>query len=216
MKIAIIIPDRNDRPQFLQNCLRMIGMQIKQPSQIILVNHPPISPEFDLLERIKKGYEQVSNYIDVVAIIENDDWYSKHYLKFMADNYHSFGCPDIFGVDYTYYYHLRSNGVTKLLHKNRASLFNTLIKPGLNIKWNEIKNPFVDIFLWRQLKGITLSPERPLSIGIKHGIGLCGGRAHRSNFIYQETNSNFLRQYLDSQSLKFYENIYCNRSVATT
>jgi hypothetical protein len=41
IKVGIIIPDRNDRPELLTNCMRMIEAQTLKPTVIELVNDKP-------------------------------------------------------------------------------------------------------------------------------------------------------------------------------
>jgi hypothetical protein len=94
------------------------------------------------------------------------------------------GRPDCFGVDYTYYYHVGIRAWLHMRHPGRASAFSTLLAPGCldRLEWPSDDNPFLDIEIWKQLRGPTFAPAEPVSIGIKHGIGLSGGQGHRRDW----------------------------------
>ena len=84
MKIGIIIPDKNDRPHFLKNCLRMIEAQSVKPDIIELVNQNPIDIDpngyvepglaCDITFRYRTGYERLRNKgLDGIFLMENED-----------------------------------------------------------------------------------------------------------------------------------------------
>jgi hypothetical protein len=84
MRIGVIIPDRGDRPEFLANCLRMLKRQTVKPVGIALINFPPTSNEKDITTRYRVGYSKWSaSSCDVIALIENDDYYAPTYLEKM-------------------------------------------------------------------------------------------------------------------------------------
>lgn len=207
MKIGLIIPDRGDRPKLTENCIRMIKNQTIEPYQIVHVNFAPLDERPDLCKRYKSGYKQLSE-VDLIFFIENDDWYHENYLKFMAQQWQEAGEPDIFGIDYTYYYHLPTKRYFKYGHEGRASMMNTCIKPGLLIKWPADHFRFVDMELWRQLRGETIAPEKIYSVGMKgHGEGMHGGTGHNNKlFRYDHEDNGFLMDTLDTESYKFYSN----------
>jgi len=205
IKVAVIIPDRGDRPLFLKNCSRMVGMQTKQPDQIIHVNYKPLTQSFDLVNRIRLGYSEVNDDIDVVAIMENDDWYSQDYLSVMCSEWDKAGRPDIFGIQNKIYYHIKER---KYQHwdTRHPPLMNTLIKNNLTLTFPREGTTGVDTHLWTELKGKTFNPKKILSLGIKHGEGLCGGRGHNLSFGYKKDDINltYLKSIVDRQSLDFY------------
>ena len=89
--IGVIIPDRGDRPKFLENCLRMLKAQTMQPTIIEIVNDAPFSDEKDITLRYRLGYERLRNKeIEVIALIENDDWYAPDYLEIMYNKFSIF------------------------------------------------------------------------------------------------------------------------------
>ena len=121
------------------------------------------------------------------------------------------GKPEIFGTNYTYYYHIGMLKFKKLVHFRRASAMNTLIKPDLNIVWPVDNDPYTDLNLWKQLNGVTFTPKEIISIGIKHNIGKTGGQYHNSKLNrYENSDPNmmFLKEHLDINSFKFYRSIH--------
>jgi len=213
--IAVIIPDRGDRPKMLANCIRMMEGQTLKP-YIWLVDEKPKSELPDITYRYRTGYNFLSNPkldIDLIFFIESDDWYHHNYLYTMYSCWLSEGKPDLMGIDYTYYYHLKLRKYFKYGHAGRASMMNTCIVPGLTFKWPVDSYRFVDMYLWDKLRGLTISPEKPISIGMKgHGEGMTGGTGHDSKLHrYVNEDNGFLEKYLDKESLEFYGN-YTNPS----
>jgi glycosyltransferase involved in cell wall biosynthesis len=216
MRVAVLIPDRGDRPLFLENCLRMLRAQTLQPNHIEIVNDTPLSEECDITWRYRIGYDRLRNQnFDVIALIENDDWYSPDYLKVMVNKWNALGNPEIFGTNYTIYYHLRLRAYYTMFHDRRASAMNTLLKPDLeHINWPADSDPYTDIWLWKFcLKGFTFKPDSAISIGMKHGVGLCGGlshtdRLHRYTGKRGQPDNGFLQSTLDPESYNFYSNLF--------
>lgn len=221
MNIGIIIPDRGDRPQFKANCLRMLGDQTLMPTYINIVDYPPKSSKKDITARYRIGYAMCNEFhrdikpLDIIALWENDDFYAPDYLKAMVGHWLQEGKPDIIGTSYTIYYHIKLRKYYTMNHSTRASAMNTLLKPGLKINWPVDEDPFTDLHLWRQLKGVTVTPEKHIAIGIKHGVGLTGGKSHVDRFDRYELprgtddqDFKFLESVLDPESFKFYSNYF--------
>lgn len=208
MRVGIIIPDRGDRPEFLKNCLRMISNQTLQPSIIELVNDEPLSKECDITWRYRTGYDRLRNKeLDIIALIENDDWYSPTYLETMVNEWINRGKPNIIGTDHTIYYHIGLFAHFTMHHTQRSSAMSTLIRPDLEFKWCQDNEPYTDIHLWESLKGIIFKPENTICMGIKHGVGLCGGRSHvdrLNRYVNKDENKDFLKKILDLDSYWFY------------
>jgi hypothetical protein len=207
--IGVIIPDRGDRPKFLANCKRMIAAQSIAPDQIILVSDKPINKVPDLTKRIREGFEFAKDIgCDVILIMENDDFYHVDYIATMLKEWKIAGRPDIFGTSSTVYYHVLKRQFKKLDHPKRASLMNTLIKCDAQINWPNDEEIFLDLNIWKQLKGKTFEPGFMISMGIKHGQGLCGGRGH-SSMIYNNDDPNweYLKNNIDPESFEFYYSI---------
>lgn len=214
IKFGVIIPDRNDRPEFLKNCLRMLNNQTVLPKIITIVNDPPTSEECDITKRYRMGYDRLRNLgLDVIFLIENDDWYSNEYFEYMLFNWDVNNKPDIFGTNYTIYYHLKLKAWHKMLHDDRASAMNTLIKADLNFNWGNDNDPYTDMHLWKILKGLTFEPSDIIgiiSIGMKHGIGKCGGAFHvdrLQRYINKDEDMLWLKRKIDSDSFNFYSQI---------
>lgn len=226
MKIACLIPDRNDRPLFLEQCYKMLANQTVKVDFIKLINAPATSEKPDITQRYRIGYEAISRYghFDVIFFIENDDYYAPDYIEKMLAAWNQAGKPELFGTSYTYYYHVGLSSYFMMNHPVRASAMNTMIVPGLNITWPNDNEVYTDLHLWTHSHVIncrkeTWTPSNIISIGIKHGIGLCGGRHHfdrlnrykmkggignESASGVEDTNMNFLRANVDKDSFEFY------------
>lgn len=222
IKLAVLIPDRGDRPKLMRNCLRMMAGQSVLPDHLEIVNFDPQpnNQQPDITERYRVGYEKLRGKgFDVIALIENDDWYATDYLETMVREWNLHSRPDLFGTAYTIYYHLKLKAWFTMNHSLRSSAMNTLIKPDLNFAWCPDTEPYTDMHLWMTAlkdKGIVWKPSRHISIGMKHGEGLCGGRNHYDKlhrFKNIDLNLSFLRETLDAESFKFYSNYYQPISV---
>lgn len=212
MKVAIIVPYRNDRPLFLDNLLRMLKAQTFQNFFVVLMNEEPISNDKDITWRYRKGYEATKgkNY-DAVFFMEVDDWYSPNYLQTMLHAWIAHGQPVIFGTDYTIYYHLGINKWFTMNHTRRSSAMSTIIKPNLDIEWCADNDPYTDVHLWKLFRGqhATFKPNKHICLGIKHGVGLTGGRNHTDfmhRYINDDSDKSFLREHMDNDSFAFYSN----------
>lgn len=212
MKIGVIIPDRGDRPEFLENCLRMLSAQTVRPTIVKLMNMTPRDEKVDITWRYKMGYMDFNptgkNYVDVIAFIENDDWYHPEYLETMSKAWVDHGKPDIFGTNYSIYFNLKLKKWIKMYHDDRSAAMNTLIKPRLKIHWPPDHEPYTDLHLWQQLKGVTFSPEKIISMGIKHNVGMTGGHYH-STKLHKFTNEDdgFMEKTMDAESFEFYSTV---------
>ena len=214
MKIAVLIPDRGDRPTLLENCKRMMQAQTLQPSVVHVVDYAPLSDKCDITQRYRIGYDALRNQgFDLIALIENDDYYSPLYLETMVDAWEAEGRPNIIGTSYTIYYHLRLKAYFTMYHSTRASAMNTLIKPDLNFEWCADSEPYTDMHLWKTIPGIVIKPNKHISIGMKHGTGLCGGHMHNdrlhryTKYGTQDADHTFLKETLDQNSFNFYSQL---------
>lgn len=212
MKVGIIIPDRGDRPEFLKNCLRMLAAQTLQPFVTLIIDFPPTDNNIDITKRYRIGYEEMRKKgVDVIALWENDDWYAPNYLETMLKKWIEAGMPDIFGTDNTIYYHIKLFALHTMFHVERSSAMSTFIKPGLFFNWCPDDEPYTDMHLWATLKGKVFRPEKLICLGIKHGVGLCGGYSHVTKlhrFTQIDLNKDFLRNNLDETSFEFYSNYF--------
>ncbi len=210
MKIGIIIPTRNNRKELLQNCLRLIDNQTIKPSHIELVDDAPISEKCDITWRYKLGYERLRGMgLDVIFLMEDDDYYSPTYLETMVNAWVKNGKPNLIGTDYTIYYHIGLFAWFTFYHGSRSSAMSTGIKPDLEFNWCVDHEPFTDIYLWKTLHGIIFKPEKNICLGIKHGTTMTGGKSHIDNFhryINKDQQKTFLKTNTDEESFNFYSN----------
>ena len=216
MKFAVIIPDRNDRPKFLANCLRMIKSQTVQPDIIELINEQsPIDPtKPDITWRYRTGYDRLRNKgLDCIFFIENDDWYASDYFEVMLKEWEKRNRPQLLGNTYTIYYHIKLKRWRTFDHFQRSSAMNTLITPDLDFKWCVDTEPYTDSYLWMMsgLKGEVFKPGHHICFGIKHGDGMTGGSFHAERletYKFDDPDFDYLRTNLDSESFKFYSTYF--------
>lgn len=212
MKVGVIIPDRGDRPEFTANCLRMLKGQSLQPAIIEHVYFPAFSNKTDITLRYRTGYDRLRDKgLDVIAFIENDDWYHPLYLETMCRHWEAVGRPELFGTNHTRYYHIGILRHFLMHHRTMSVAMSTFIRPDLNFAWCPDHEPFTDSHLWlvSNLKKVIIDPPIPLCIGIKHGVGKCGGRSHRDRFKnYTEDDPDFswLKTVMasDPEGIEFY------------
>lgn len=202
MKIDVVIPTRGERKEFLDFALNeLIPRQTMQPNDVILVDHKPKGGN-DLLERYRMGITQ--SKADLIIFWEDDDYYAPNYIEKMAAHWVDCEKPEIIGIGETFYYHLKDLRYKHHSHPERASACNTAISQEAkeHINWRTYKGHF-DLALWRDLNGRTF--YEPTSLGIKHGIGLCGGRGHSGNYMdTDDRDMNWLRSRVEPWALDFY------------
>lgn len=212
MKIGVLIPYRNDRPRFLEHLKLMLETQTVQPNEVLYVDYKPESDAVDITQRYRRGYATLSERgCTVIFFMEVDDYYSPEYIDTMLKLWAAYGYLNLFGTNYTYYYHLKLRAYFRMDHKFRASAMNTLIRPNLKIDWGLDKNPYTDLQLWRLIKGKSVTPSKIISIGIKHGVGMCGGIAHTDRFNrykHKDTDLSFLRENMTPESFTFYSTYF--------
>ena len=209
MKIALLIPTR-DRPQFLEHALYLISKQTQKPDIIEVVNDKPLSNQKDITYRYRLGCERlVSKGADVILFWEDDDFYSNTYIQSMLQSWSACAQPQIFGINYTIYYHLKIRKWLRQNHEGRASAMNTLVtKSIVNFSWPDDSESFLDLILWKEMKGRAVDSTIK-SIGIKHGLGLCGGGGHHRTMWYknEDPQMKWLASHVDKKSLDFYVNL---------
>lgn len=205
--IAVVIPDRGDRPEFLNHCLWLIDQQTIKPAIIEIVDYPPLNGVKDITPRYRQGLKNAFAKGALVALlIENDDWYAPTYIEQMIKGWLAAGSPSLFGIGYTTYYHLGQRRYKTLKHPKRASAMNTLISALHPLTFPPDEDPFFDLHIW-QTGGKTFFPKEIISIGIKHGVGLCGGKAHKIDFKYDKQDNGLLKKVVDKRSFDFYSRI---------
>lgn len=214
VRIAVLIPDRGDRTQFTTNCLALVNEQTLYPVKVFHVNEPPHSAAADITYRYRIGYNLLSNLadVDLIAFIENDDYYAPNYLETMAAHWIEQGKPEMLGTCYSWYYHIGLLKYTKLEHYTRSAAMNTFIVPRLKIKWCADNEPYTDMHLWsncHEIKKTIVNPENIISIGIKHGQGKCGGGSHVDR-LNKYKSDDALMEWLFSNVAEKFHSFYIN------
>ena len=206
--IATITPTRGDRPQFLKHCKRQLA-RMNTPIKSYFIDYPPASSDMDLVQRIRVGILQAkAEGYEFVFIVEDDDFYSADYF----DNLNLLNV-DFIGDQSTIYYHLKFRAYQDWTHENRASLFTTgfRISSLFEFVWPPDNERFLDVSLWRyatQNKKIRIHWRKTGAIGIKHGIGLCGGKGHQQRGKYQDQSFEWLKNRVDLQAFEFYTSLF--------
>jgi hypothetical protein len=85
---------------------------------------------------------------------------------------------------------------------------NTLISCAAVIEFPKDDFVFLDLELWKQLEGVSIEDSFNSCLGIKHGVGLCGGRGHNQmDFTHKDENFDFLRSIVDNEAFNFYKSL---------
>ena len=195
--IATITPTRGDRPQFVSIAKKLIKLQTCQPDEVIIVDDPPKSDAVDINWRYHEGCRRaIEKGCDLLIFWEDDDYYAPHYIEALVAAYRTFiPQPLVFGLGDTIYYNMRLRKWSKIIHPGRASAMNTLVSSEVyhHFPWSQDNSKVYDsvhgagffdrqLWDWAQKEGVgkTISTDisSPWSIGIKHGIGKCGGSHH--------------------------------------
>jgi hypothetical protein len=178
------------------------------PVHAIYIDHKAQTNQMDLVPRIRLGIATAKSMgFDRVAIIEDDDFYPVDYLSHInLDDY------DAFGWGTTYYYNLRNRTWALNYHQDtHASLFCTAFRISLldDFRWPPDDHPWLDIALWKHFAGRNafLAKSDPPCIGIKHGIGKVGGKAHGFEMKNKDPDLAWLKSKVDPQAYEFYSKL---------
>ena len=213
-KIGVLIPTRDEkRKRFLDHAKWQITRQTLQPDIILIVDYKPDSEEKDLSQRYHLGFENLINVekCDCIICWEDDDFYKPNYIETMVFLWDKFNKPAMFGFDNSYYYNINDQKYFNVKHPNRASMMNTLVSRDiLEGGWNiEDNDPWTDFRLWTTKKNVRAIPYNEIMcVGIKHGIGLCGGNNHES--IYQNMSDKEIK---DDEGMKWLESVTDYKSI---
>lgn len=208
MTFAAIIPDRNDRKELTDQCFRQLGRMTVKPDKFYHINFHPESEGYDLKTRLHRGYLQAkADGMDWIFIIEDDDFYPANYFeKFLPymDKY------DFIGQATTIYYHLGARVWREQNHVHRSSLFTTAFRVSAmaNFDWAKAAMVFIDLDIWKYAKRKgNCKFIQTGAIGIKHGIGLCGGIGHRQKNGHWDEDMLWLKDRVDESSFEFYKGL---------
>jgi hypothetical protein len=204
MKFATITPTRSDRPELLEFCKYQLGRMEVKPDRSFFIDFKPKDGNIDIVWRVWEGLQKsMETGIDLVFIIEDDDYYDTTYFNHIPD-------ADFIGESNSIYYNLRNKTYQNFNHPGRSSLFTTGFKisalKGFRPKEND---RFLDISLWKYAfdAGKKVAFRETGAIGIKHGIGLCGGKGHKMNLKHKDSNLEWLSEHVDSEAFEFYKNL---------
>lgn len=185
LRVGVCIPDRGDRPLFLERCLSMMDSQTRKPDFIRVVSEdvPATKNGIDITRRYAIGFKELflHNGCDVVFCIESDDWYSDKYISTMLKAWENNGKPQVFGLEYSIYYNIVSCRYSKFKHKKRSSMMSTMVTSAVLDHKFDFENQYLDFKLWTDRKFTRktfVNRGNPIAIGIKHGHGLVGGTGH--------------------------------------
>lgn len=216
IKVVALVPTRGDRPKLLDNMRRMMRAQTMSLHGMVIVDDPPRDSTKDLTFRYRVGLDRLfAAYpdTDLVALVEDDDWYSPIYIEEMVAGWHRAGKPPIFGLGETYYYHLGVRAWHHQAHPERASAFNTFMTRTVYecMNWPHDNYVFVDIEFWKQFGKYGRTMPGKLAIGIKHGIGVTGGIGHNPKWSGYSKNRDpdmsWLKSNVDEVSFNFYSSL---------
>jgi len=196
MKIGCLTPTRGDRQKFIEQAKKLMSEQTLQPDVWEIVDDKPLNNEVDITYRFRIGFERLkAKGVDVVIIIEDDDYICPKYIETMVNAWVQRGKPDIFGLNNTIYYNVITNKYTFLKHDGRSSMMSTVLNINAKIEWGQDNYAYTDMVIWKQLKGVAVDLGF-LNMGIKHGIGMCGGGGHQLDWARYDKSDNdksFLR-----------------------
>lgn len=168
------------------------------------MNNSPVGFGFDLVSRIYDGVKKAeAEGFDLCFVVENDDAYPANYFERYAPFFEQY---DFFGQGYSYYYNLRNLTYNRLDHPYRSSLFTTGFKISAlnNFDWPDDTKPFLDIDLWKYGRHKRRKFIDTGAIGMKTGLGLCGGKGHIMTMRNKDSEMKWLAERVDSESLEFY------------
>lgn len=205
MKFCAIIPDRGDRSDLTAHCFKQLKRMKTYPDKVYHINYTPKSEGYDLIDRVIEGTMRAkADGIDWCFIIENDDYYP---VRFFDGYLPYFERHDFIGDQYTVYYNLRNLTHKEFSHPHRSSLFTTAFRISAlnNFEWPRDENPFLDIELWKYARFKRRAFINTGAIGIKHGLGLCGGKGHKMHMQNHDQDLNWLSSHVDEISFQFYK-----------
>lgn len=206
MSIAALTMSRGDRPLFLEHCKYQVS-KMKGIDDHIIINRPPVNAQPDLTQRVKEGVEEAKKRgHEWVVIIEDDDAYSEDHVLRMWSH---FDRADFIGCEFTYYYNLRNRTWERTKHPNHSSLFCTAFRVSAmdNFKWHLAHKVFLDRDLWHYAKKFRRAFIEMSAIGIKHGIGLTGGKGHVQKFPNKDPELLWLKSKVSPESFEFYSKL---------
>jgi hypothetical protein len=174
-----------------------------KPDKSYFIDYPPKNGVKDMVDRLKIGIDNATkDGFEYCYIIENDDYYPADYFEKMQFNEH-----DFIGDPMSVYYHIKTKGYLEAYKPLQPSLFTTGFKISAIKNFRFPNNVFVDIDLWAHARKAKKRFVNSGAIGIKHGVGLCGGKGHSINYRLKDEGSEYLKSKVDSEAFDFYTSI---------
>lgn len=209
MNDCLLTVDRGDRKIMYDHCLAQVARLQGGFKEHIQIIRPPKNGQPDLTERVYEGYKvALEKGYEWIIVIESDDYYAEDYILRM---WHHFDRSDFIGSEFTYYYNLKNRTWERTHHPNHSSLFCTAfrVEAMKDFKWNAANKVFLDLDLWQyaRKKGFRRTFIELPAIGIKHGIGLTGGKGHKATFPNRDPDLMWLKSKVDPVSFEFYSNL---------
>ena len=207
MSHCLLTVTRGDRPQLLEHCKQQAHNFTASIGTHIIIDYKPKSFKPDLTERVKAGYDEAVRLgIDWIMIIEDDDFYDKNYLHRVLLKCDT---SDFIGCEHSIYFNLKNRTWDKLIHKGRSSLYTTAFRVSAmkNFAWHRAHDVFLDQNIWNYAKRFRRTFIDAGAIGIKHGIGLTGGKGHTTIFKNCDPELTWLENNVSKESFEFYRSL---------
>ncbi len=208
MIVGCIIPTLNERPRLTEFVINRINQQTRKPDITLIIDYPNLNGSPDIAKRYKEGINiLIGQKVDLIAFIEDDDYYPVTYIEELLGHWKANGMPDLIGCKQTIYYHILRLQYLIVAPKH-SSAFCTAV--GENVLWDVCDDyeAYYDVKLWKANKGVQVEFKNP-PIGIKHGIGRCGGGGHHNDKWYQTSDEDlsYLEKMMDPEAFEFYKSM---------
>ncbi len=222
-KVGVVVPTRNDRPEFLKACREMIKYQTTKPDGVYIIDCKPKTEYNDQRERVAEGVEKAKkDGMTHIIIMEDDDYYSPNYIKKVLSMWTD---EHIVGGYYYNIYHLKdrervvchmdmSHGnISQVcpLHSTSftVAFWDNFIGSGL---MGAEKSLDLEMWTWaKKTKAkIKLIFDPDLVISIKHGMGKTGGGNHagiKKGCGVPDPDMEYLSKLVDPKIIKTYKRI---------
>jgi hypothetical protein len=206
-----ITPHRGgERSRLLDFCKVQIDRMTLKPDYSYFIDYKPVNTNVDLVDRVKVGVEQaINDGFEYAFILENDDFYSPNYFKAFEPAMNR--GEDFLGVATTTYYNLKNRTWQKFEHPGRSSLFQTGFRLAAlkKFNWPTNKTVMLDLYIWAHARVsknhlTRYFHQEQIALGIKHGQGVCGGKAHGMELKHKDQHHAFLKSSVDLEAFKFY------------
>lgn len=213
-KFCTITPDRGDRKPFMDFCEKQLKRQTVKPDASYFMDWPPADNRKDISARLLYGVAKArQDDYEKVFIVESDDFYRVDYFEQVLKLWAKTERPTIIGCSQTIYYNLKNNTYETYNHEFRSSLFCTAFDMSALKKfpWDQLEEQatFIDQTLWKWMTrhGQTILYDQPFAIGIKHNMGLTGGKAHKMILKNRDPNRTYLQSAVDKEAFEFYQSL---------